>query len=186
MEAPECFIWIDLEMTGLNPDKDRIVEIATLVTDNKLNIIAEGPVLAIHQEQDVLDLMGDWVRKQHQKSGLTTRIIESTCSEQEAEAQTLDFLKQYVKAGSSPMCGNSICMDRRFLYRYMPDLEHYFHYRHLDVSTLKILAECWAPDVYKSLKKENQHLAMADIKDSIAELRHYWQYLIDQKFYKID
>ena len=166
-------IWIDLEMTGLDPDNDRIIEIATIVTDHHLNILAEGPVFAIHQAQEALDAMDKWNTKQHNQSGLVKRVQESEIDATTAEAATLEFLKQYLPANKSPMCGNSICQDRRFLYRYMPKLEAFFHYRHIDVSTIKELARRWAPSVYKDFAKSGQHLALADIKDSIQELVYY-------------
>jgi oligoribonuclease len=166
-------IWIDLEMTGLDSQRDSIIEIATIVTDGELEIIAEGPVMAIHQSDDVLDGMDAWNTRQHAKSGLSKRVRSSTTTAAEAERLTLRFLSQYVGANESPMCGNSICQDRRFMAREMPDLEDYFHYRNLDVSTLKILAGLWAPTVLQGVKKSSEHLALADIRDSIAELRHY-------------
>ncbi|HXG28450.1 MAG TPA: oligoribonuclease [Nevskiales bacterium] len=166
-------IWIDLEMTGLNPDQDRIIEIATVVTDKDLNLIAEGPVLAIHQADAVLDKMDAWNTRQHGQSGLTQRVRTSTLSERDAELATLQFLAQHVPPNSSPMCGNSICQDRRFLHRWMPELERYFHYRNLDVSTLKELARRWAPAVAEAYTKSSTHLALDDVRDSINELRHY-------------
>lgn len=166
-------IWIDLEMTGLDTDHDHIIEIATVITDIHLNLLAEGPVLAIHQPDDVLDKMDSWNQKQHRESGLFARVRNSTVTVAEAEQQTLEFLKKYVPEGKSPMCGNSICQDRRFLHREMPMLQHYFHYRNLDVSTLKILAQHWAPEIYAGVRKGSSHLALDDVKDSIAELRHY-------------
>lgn len=172
-------IWIDLEMTGLDPDKDVIIEIATLVTDPQLNLVAEGPTIAVHQSDELLDGMDEWCTRQHGQSGLTQRVKDSTISELEAEALTLDFLKQYVDKNASPMCGNSICQDRRFLYRYMPKLEDYFHYRNLDVSTLKELARRWKPKAMDGFKKNATHLAMDDIKDSIAELAHYRETFIN-------
>jgi oligoribonuclease len=173
MSKKDNLIWIDLEMTGLNPDVDRIIEIATVVTDSKLNILAEGPSLAVNQDKDLLDGMDKWNTRQHNGSGLVKRVLESEITERGAELRTLEFLKEHVEKGASPMCGNSICQDRRFLYRYMPELEAFFHYRHLDVSTLKELAKRWAPKVYGGLNKESNHLAMDDIKDSIEELRYY-------------
>lgn len=166
-------IWVDLEMTGLNPQKDRIIEIATVVTDSNLNIVAEGPVYAIHQEQALLDQMDEWNTNQHNRSGLVARVQESCISEQRAVELTLDFLKQHVPEGKSPMCGNSIWQDRRFLALYMPELEKYFHYRMIDVSTLKELALRWAPRVYNGVQKDSRHLALDDIRDSINELRYY-------------
>lgn len=170
-------IWIDLEMTGLDPDRDGILEIATIVTDSQLNEIAEGPVLAIATPLARLEAMDDWNRKQHGGSGLWQRALESTITLAEAERATLDFLATHVPAGKSPMCGNSICQDRRFLYREMPALERYFHYRNLDVSTLKELARRWAPKVSSGFKKDSAHLALSDIRDSIAELRWYRQHM---------
>ncbi|TNF33014.1 MAG: oligoribonuclease [Gammaproteobacteria bacterium] len=166
-------IWIDLEMTGLDPQKDVIIEIATIVTDKNLNILAEGPVMAIHQPDDVLNTMDAWCVNQHGKSGLTQRVKDSSINEAEAQKQTIAFLEKYVPKGVSPMCGNSICQDRRFLVNYMPELEAWFHYRNLDVSTIKELARRWAPDVYAGFNKESSHLALDDIKDSIAELVYY-------------
>ena len=166
-------IWIDLEMTGLKPEVDRIIEIATIVTDAKLNVLAEGPVFAIHQPDEVLAKMDAWNTKHHTRSGLVDRIKASKVTIEQAEAETLKFLAQYVPPDKSPMCGNSICQDRRFLARYMPKLEKFFHYRHLDVSTVKELAKRWAPDIAKGIKKRSQHIALSDIHDSIEELRHY-------------
>ncbi|MBK5937249.1 MAG: oligoribonuclease [Halorhodospira halophila] len=166
-------IWIDLEMTGLDPSRDRIIEIAVVVTDSNLDTLAEGPVLAIHQDRSLLDGMDEWNTRQHGRSGLTERVRASTVTEAEAEAQVLAFLKQHVPPRTSPMCGNSICQDRRFLARWMPDLEAYFHYRHIDVSTLKELARRWAPEVADGVRKSGNHLALDDIRDSINELRHY-------------
>ncbi|MDH4559283.1 oligoribonuclease [Pseudomonas sp. BN417] len=171
-------IWIDLEMTGLNPDTDVIIEMATIVTDSELNVLAEGPTIAIHQSDEILAGMDEWNTRQHGQSGLTQRVRESVISMAEAEAQTLTFLEQWVPKGKSPICGNSICQDRRFLYRHMPQLEAYFHYRNLDVSTLKELAARWAPKVRDGVKKSSSHLAMDDIRDSIAELRHYREHFI--------
>lgn len=173
-------IWIDLEMTGLEPQEDVIIEIATLVTDENLNHLAEGPVIAIHQPDEIMDNMDEWNTNQHGKSGLTQRVKESSFTVREAELQTLDFLKEWVPAGVSPMCGNSICQDRRFMARLMPELEVYFHYRNLDVSTLKELAKRWRPDIYKNFEKNALHLAMDDIKDSISELVYYRQNFLIQ------
>ncbi|MDF5938349.1 oligoribonuclease [Pseudomonas aeruginosa] len=178
MQNPQNLIWIDLEMTGLDPDRDVIIEMATIVTDSDLNTLAEGPVIAIHQPEEILAGMDEWNTRQHGQSGLTQRVRESTVSMAEAEAQTLAFLEQWVPKRSSPICGNSICQDRRFLYRHMPRLEGYFHHRNLDVSTLKELAARWAPQVRESFKKGNTHLALDDIRESIAELRHYRDHFI--------
>lgn len=172
-------IWIDLEMTGLDPQKDRIIEMATIVTDPQLNIIAEGPVFAISQPKHFLDNMDSWNTRQHNQSGLVARVIESSITEQEAENQTINFIKKYVDKGKSPMCGNTICQDRRFLYNYMPQLVAYFHYRNLDVSTLKELATRWRPELLNGFSKESKHLALDDIKDSIAELDYYRKYFIN-------
>jgi oligoribonuclease len=166
-------IWIDLEMTGLNPDTDRIIEIATIVTDAQLNILAEGPVLAVHQSDEVLSQMDEWNTTQHGGSGLVDRVRQSEYDERRAEAETIDFLQQWVERGMSPMCGNSICQDRRFLWRGMPQLEAYFHYRNLDVSTIKELARRWKPEVLNGVKKSGAHLALDDIRDSIEELKYY-------------
>jgi len=169
-------IWIDLEMTGLDTDQDRIIEIATIVTDENLNILAEGPVLAIHQPDIVLNAMDEWNTRQHGQSGLVQRVRRSTLTAQDAEQQTLEFLKKWVDAKKSPMCGNSICQDRRFMHRLMPDLEQFFHYRNLDVSSVKELARRWRPELMDGLKKEASHLAMDDIRDSIRELKYYREY----------
>ncbi|MBF79045.1 MAG: oligoribonuclease [Pseudomonadales bacterium] len=178
MQHPDNLIWIDLEMTGLDPDNDVIIEIATIVTDAELNVLAEGPSLAVKQPDALLDGMDEWNTRQHGQSGLTQRVRDSQISAAEAERQTIDFLAEWVPAGKSPMCGNSICQDRRFLYRGMPALEKYFHYRNLDVSTLKELASRWAPEVKNGFKKQSSHLAMDDIRDSIAELQHYREHFI--------
>ena len=172
-QNPENLIWIDLEMTGLDPMEDRIIEIATLVTDKNLNIVEEGPTLAIKQSDDMLANMDEWCTTQHGQSGLTERVRNSSVSEGTAEAVTIAFLEKYVPPRRSPMCGNSICQDRRFLARWMPELEEFFHYRNLDVSTLKELARRWSPEVCEGFVKESSHLAMNDIKDSIAELKFY-------------
>ena len=171
--SPDNLIWIDLEMTGLDSQTDRIIEIATIVTDSQLNILAEGPMLAIHQSDATLATMDDWNQKQHGESGLVARVRASTVDEREAEARTLAFLSLYAPKGQSPMCGNSICQDRRFLARCMPELEAYFHYRNLDVSTLKELARRWYPARIKGFNKTSTHLALQDIRDSIEELRFY-------------
>lgn len=170
-------VWIDLEMTGLDPDRDSIIEIATLVTDEQLNILAEGPVIAVHQPEAVLAGMDEWNQRQHGSSGLIARVRASTQDLRAAELATLEFLKQWVAPRSSPMCGNSICQDRRFLARHMPELEAFFHYRNLDVSTLKELARRWYPDVPK-FEKADAHLALADIRASLDELRYYREHLL--------
>ena len=172
-------IWIDLEMTGLCTQSDSIIEIATIVTDKHLNELAEGPVLAIHQSQETMDGMDEWNTRQHGKSGLTARVLESVIDAKEAEIATLAFLTKWVDSGASPICGNSICQDRRFLAREMPQLEAYFHYRNLDVSTLKILAQQWAPAVASGYAKDSAHLALSDIRDSIEELTWYRDKLFD-------
>ena len=179
---PENLIWIDLEMTGLDPDTDRILEIATLVTDKELRVLAEGPVMAVHQSDAVLAAMGEWCTRQHGQSGLTQRSRESQADEAETEHLTLEFLRQYLPPNASPMCGNSICQDRRFLARHMPQLERFFHYRNLDVSTLKELAKRWAPAAAAGFTKESTHLALADIRDSVAELRYYRERLFRPEF----
>jgi oligoribonuclease len=166
-------IWLDLEMTGLNPDTDLIIEIATIVTDKNLTILAEGPIFAIYQTDETLAKMDDWNQTHHGQSGLITRVKTSTVTETQAEQATLNFLNQWVKKGESPMCGNSIGQDRRFLYRYMPELEAFFHYRNIDVSTLKELAARWAPEIRKGFKKIAAHIAMDDVKESIDELKYY-------------
>lgn len=176
--SSDNLIWIDLEMTGLNPDKERIIEMAVIVTDSQLNILAEGPVFAIHQSDELLNAMDNWNTKQHNASGLVARVKASHINEAEAEKAMLDFLKQYVPEGKSPMCGNTVYQDRRFLTRYMPELEKYFHYRLLDVSTLKELALRWAPEVYNGLQKESKHLALDDIRESIEELKYYRAHLL--------
>ncbi|HUA90670.1 MAG TPA: oligoribonuclease [Steroidobacteraceae bacterium] len=173
MPSADNLIWIDLEMTGLKPEADAIIEIATVVTDKELNVLAEGPVLAIHQSDAVLAGMDAWNQRQHGTSGLVARVRASTVTVEEAQRSTLAFLSLLVPAGASPMCGNSICQDRRFLARWMPDLERFFHYRNLDVSTLKELARRWAPGVCEGFVKQGAHLASADIHESIRELQHY-------------
>jgi oligoribonuclease len=171
-------VWIDLEMTGLNPDTDRIIEAAIVVTDGDLNTIAEAPVLAVHQSDAVLDAMDNWNKSTHGKSGLIERVKASTLTEADVEAQMIAFMKEYVPNRISPMCGNSICQDRRFLARWMPKFEDYFHYRNLDVSTLKELAKRWKPDMAKGVKKHGKHEALADIYESIEELKHYREHFI--------
>ena len=170
---PLNLIWIDLEMTGLDTENDVIIEIATIVTDKDLNILGEGPIFAIHQPEFLLEGMDEWNTRQHGGSGLTDRVRNTTTSLAEAEQATIKFLEQFVDAKTSPMCGNSICQDRRFMARQMPTLEAFFHYRNLDVSSVKELAKRWRPEVLKGIKKQGSHLAMDDIKDSIAELSHY-------------
>ena len=182
MPAADNLIWIDLEMTGLRPEIDAIIEIATVVTDRELNVLGEGPNLAIHQPEATLALMDEWNQKQHGSSGLVARVRASEVTLADAETRTLEFLRPLVSAGASPMCGNSICQDRRFLYRHMPALEKFFHYRNLDVSTLKELARRWAPGVAESFVKQGTHLAHADIHESIRELRHYRERLFAGEF----
>jgi len=172
-------VWIDLEMTGLSPETDTIIEIATVVTDKHLNELAEGPVLAIGQEPAIMNAMDEWNTRQHGESGLTERVLASNVEARDAEVATLAFLRAWVEDGVSPMCGNSICQDRRFLAREMPELERFFHYRNLDVSTLKILAQQWAPAVAQGFVKESAHLALSDIRDSIEELGWYRDNLLD-------
>ena len=171
-------IWVDMEMTGLNPDTDRIIEVALVVTDSQLNTIAEGPVLVVHQSDEVLNGMDKWNQSTHSKSGLIGKVKASRLNEAEVEAQLIEFLKQHVPSGASPMCGNSICQDRRFMVRSMPQLEAYFHYRNLDVSTLKELVKRWKPGIANGLTKESKHEALADIYDSINELKYYRQHFI--------
>jgi len=177
--SDQNLIWIDLEMTGLFPDKDRIIEIAVVVTDPKLEMRIEGPVFAIHQSDATLDGMDAWNKGTHGKSGLIDRVKASTISEADAVAQTIAFLKQYVPKGKSPMCGNSICQDRRFLANYMPELEDFFHYRNLDVSTLKELARRWKPGILDGFKKAQAHTALADIHESIEELAYYREHFLN-------
>jgi oligoribonuclease len=180
IDTSSSLIWIDLEMTGLDTVNDRIIEVATIVTDKYLNELAEGPVLAIGQSKETVDAMDEWNTRQHGESGLTERVLASSVTIEEAERQTLEFLSTWVDKGASPMCGNSVCQDRRFLAREMPALESFFHYRNLDVSTLKILAQQWAPEVAAGFTKESTHRALADIRDSIAELAWYRDHLLDK------
>ncbi len=177
-QDPSNLIWIDLEMTGLEPAADQIIEIATIVTNAQLDILAEGPVIAIHQPGEIMDAMDEWNTRQHGGSGLTQRVKESSHTEADAERETIEFLRQYVPKGASPMCGNSICQDRRFMARLMPELEAFFHYRNLDVSALKELANRWAPEVAKGVVKSGKHLALDDIRDSIEELKHYREHFL--------
>mgnify|MGYP002780750016 FL=1 len=179
---PDNLAWIDLEMTGLRPEYDRIIEVATIVTDRDLNVLAEGPVIAVHQDEDALALMDEWNQRTHGASGLVERVRASRVGEAEAEQRTLAFLGEWLAPGASPMCGNSICQDRRFLAHYMPALEKFFHYRNLDVSTLKELARRWAPAVLAGVAKSNSHQALDDVRDSIAELRHYRRHLLAPPF----
>jgi oligoribonuclease len=173
MDKQTNLIWIDLEMTGLLPERDVIIEIATIVTDKNLNILAEGPSLAIHQSSDILADMDEWNTEHHTNSGLVQRIKDSVISTKQAEKQTIEFLKKYVDVSASPMCGSTICQDRRFLYNYMPELEKFFHYRHIDVTTLKELLVRWKPEAKMVREGEAKHLALADIRDSINELKYY-------------
>ncbi len=168
-----ALVWMDLEMTGLDPETNRIIEIATIITDSHLHVLAEGPVIAIHQAQALLDAMDDWNKRTHGETGLIERVNNSPYTERQAEAETLAFIQEFVPCNRSPLCGNSIYQDRRFLRRYMPELEQWFHYRNLDVSTVKELARRWAPAVYDGLNKKNTHKALDDIRDSIEELRYY-------------
>jgi oligoribonuclease len=171
-------IWIDLEMTGLDPQQDQIIEIATVVTDARLEVLSQGPVIAIHQSESVLSAMDAWNTRHHGDSGLSERVRQSSSDTARAERETLNFLKQYVRPGKSPMCGNSICQDRRFMARLMPELEAYFHYRNLDVSTLKELARLWKPELLSGFAKKGAHLALDDILESIDELRYYREHFI--------
>jgi len=179
MNRKQNLIWVDLEMTGLDPEKERIIEIACIVTDSELNTLAVGPVIAIHQEDTLLNSMDEWCTRTHTHSGLVRRVQESEVSEAETERTVIRFLEEYVDAGCSPMCGNSIGQDRRFLVRYMPELERFFHYRNLDVSTLKELAKRWKPKILNGFSKKNTHLALDDIKESIAELKYYRKHFLD-------
>ena len=181
IDKQQTLIWIDMEMTGLEPEQDRIIEVATLITDSDLNVLAEGPVLAVHQSDDVLDGMDEWNQRTHGESGLVERVRKSQLNEADVEAQTIAFLQRYAERGSSPMCGNSVHQDRRFMVKYMPSLADFFHYRNLDVSTVKELAKRWRPDVASSYKKQSTHQAMDDIRDSVNELKHYREH-----FFQLD
>jgi oligoribonuclease len=178
MKSPDNLVWIDLEMTGLKPETDLIIEIATIVTDKYLRVLAEGPVLAIRQSEATMAAMDDWNRRQHGSSGLTARVLASASDTVAAERETLEFLGQWAEPGRSPMCGNSICQDRRFLARLMPGLERFFHYRNLDVSTLKELAQRWAPQIAQAFQKSSTHLALDDVRESIRELQFYRERLL--------
>ncbi len=173
-----ALVWMDLEMTGLDPETNRIIEIATIITDNDLHIVTEGPVIAIHQAQTLLDGMDDWNKRTHGETGLIERVKSSPYTDRQAEAETLAFIQEFIPRNRSPLCGNSIYQDRRFLRRYMPELEQWLHYRNLDVSTVKELARRWSPNVYEGLNKKNTHRALDDIRDSIEELRYYREHFI--------
>jgi oligoribonuclease len=182
MPSSDYLVWIDLEMTGLKPDTDVIIEMATIVTDAHLNVVSEGPVIAIHQPAVVMEGMDDWNKRTHGASGLIERVRDSKYTTASAEKRTMEFLNALVEPNSSPMCGNSICQDRRFLARHMPTLEKFFHYRNLDVSTVKELARRWAPSIMGSFVKQGEHKALADIRDSIRELAYYRQHLFVSPF----
>lgn len=179
MKNSSNLIWIDLEMTGLQPDEERIIEIATIVTDKDLNILAEGPVMAVSQSEELLKSMDEWCTTHHGNSGLTQRVRDSRVDEAKAEKSTIEFLNQWLEPGQSPMCGNSVGQDRRFLVRYMPELSDFFHYRNIDVSSLKELAVRWKPEILKGFKKQNKHLALDDIRESIEELAYYREHFIN-------
>lgn len=177
LPSDDNLIWIDCEMTGLDTERDSILEIATIITDKSLNILEEGPDFAIQHEERYLVAMDDWNRNQHRKSGLWERVVRSDVDMRRAEAETVDFLTRFVPPGKSPMCGNSICQDRRFLFRLMPRLERFFHYRNLDVSTIKELARRWAPEIQKGFSKDSMHTALSDVRDSIEEMRYFRQFM---------
>ncbi len=177
-QANERLIWVDMEMSGLNPNSDRILELAVVVTDNELNTVAEAPILVVHQPAAVLEAMDSWNKSTHARSGLVQRVAESTLNEEAAQSLMLEFLRPLVATGQSPLCGNSVHQDRRFLVQYMPELEAHFHYRNLDVSTLKELAKRWRPDIYGGFKKDGKHEALADVYESINELRYYRQHFL--------
>jgi len=179
MKNSSNLIWIDLEMTGLDPDKEKIIEIATIVTDKDLNILAEGPMMAVSQPKSLLDSMDEWCTTHHGDSGLTQRVLETDVTDAKAEQATIDFLKDWIEPGKSPMCGNSIGQDRRFLVRYMPKLSDYFHYRNIDVSSLKELAVRWKPEILGGFTKQNKHLALDDIRESIEELAYYREHFLN-------
>ena len=178
IKHPDNLIWLDMEMTGLDPDNDKIIELAAVITDPELNVLAESPVLVVHQSDAIMNAMDDWNKNTHGRSGLIEKVKASTLDEEGATAQMLAFFKDYVPANKSPMCGNSICQDRRFMARYMPELEAFFHYRNLDVSVFKELARRWKPDVYRGFKKRGKHEALADIYESIDELKYYREHFI--------
>jgi oligoribonuclease len=178
MQSVDNLVWVDLEMTGLNPDLDRVLEIATVITDSSLNTLAEGPVIAIHQSDATLAAMDEWNTEHHNRSGLVERVRRSSYDEGRAAAETLAFLEQWTPRGASPMCGNSICQDRRFMARYLPELEGWFHYRNLDVSTLKILVQRWRPELAAGVQKSGAHLALDDIRESIGEMRYYREHFL--------
>ena len=179
MQNKTNLIWVDLEMTGLEPDRDVVIEIATIVTDSHLNTLAEGPVIALHQRDDILDNMDEWNTSHHNSSGLVARVQASSHDEQSATDETIAFLREWVPAGASPMCGNTICQDRRFMARHMPALEAFFHYRNLDVSTLKILMQLWRPQLASGFSKTGTHQALDDIRESIEEMRYYREHFIN-------
>lgn len=178
MQNASNLVWVDMEMTGLNPDGDKVIEIATIVTDSDLNTLAEGPVIAVHQPDAVLAAMDEWNTTHHTRSGLVDRVKASDCDEQRAARETIAFLEQWVPRGASPMCGNTICQDRRFMARHMPELEAWFHYRNLDVSTLKILMQRWRPELEAGITKTATHLALDDIRESIQEMRYYREHFL--------